>query len=347
MDFYRPKGLFKISPLTHKTKMNTQTKSATSISKISIWGLFFAILTLGFSLRMTETSLWLAIFSALTILGVFLLTREIFKSNFAGLVSAYLIAVSSLAIDFSEIGAGAVMVPLLLSFCFYFIFKGLRTRKLHDFIIAGLIYGIGIQVFVAIWISPLAVIALLGLLIIARKNFLESYFRHVLVFIFSSLISAILVLLFFFYSNYRNLKLPSEMLPLSYFGNYPGLNLVVGLGFLVGTIYLAGKFARISFLRLRRGISDEKMYPYFFLLIWAITILIPMTISDVSNGIISVSISSLPAIFTIASIPFMLIARRTEKFGFSFKLAVFSLLFFSFIFIGIFDTIRYMAFLNQ
>ena len=63
------------------------------------------------------------IFGTLTVLGVFLLTYELFQSYIAGLIGAYLIAFSYWAINFSRIGFRAIMVPLILTFAFYFVFQ--------------------------------------------------------------------------------------------------------------------------------------------------------------------------------------------------------------------------------
>ena len=63
------------------------------------------------------------IFGTLTVLGVFLLTYELFASYIAGLIGAYLIAFSYWAINFSRIGFRAIMVPLILTFAFY-LFSG-------------------------------------------------------------------------------------------------------------------------------------------------------------------------------------------------------------------------------
>jgi 4-amino-4-deoxy-L-arabinose transferase-like glycosyltransferase len=98
------------------------------------------------------------IFGTLTVLGVFLLTYELFQSYIAGLIAAYLIAFSYWAINFSRIGFRAIMLPFILSFAFYFLFKGLRTKKLHDFIIAGFIYGLGLHTYIAFRVSPLVLI---------------------------------------------------------------------------------------------------------------------------------------------------------------------------------------------
>ncbi len=63
------------------------------------------------------------IFGTLTVLGVFLLASELFGTYVAGLVGAWLTTFSYWAINFSRIGFRAVMVPFILTFAFYFLFR--------------------------------------------------------------------------------------------------------------------------------------------------------------------------------------------------------------------------------
>ena len=62
------------------------------------------------------------IFGTLTILGIYLLAKELFKSERIGLISAFLTAVSFWAINFSRIAFRANMLPTILVFSFYFLF---------------------------------------------------------------------------------------------------------------------------------------------------------------------------------------------------------------------------------
>lgn len=97
-----------------------------------------------------------AIFGTLTILGVYLLTRELFgqslwlrntknlrnyetgddklsyirtNSYFVALLSSFFLAVSFWHINFSRIGFRAIMVPFLATFAIYFLLKGLRPSS--------------------------------------------------------------------------------------------------------------------------------------------------------------------------------------------------------------------------
>lgn len=112
-----------------------------------------------------------AAIGSLTILGVYLLARELFIAVpvFAGtaltpplvaLFSSFFLATSYWHINFSRIGFRAIMVPLLLSFGLYWLLKAFRTGKLTSATLAGLALGIGFHTYIAWRIVPLIVLIL-------------------------------------------------------------------------------------------------------------------------------------------------------------------------------------------
>ena len=149
------------------------------------------------------------IFGTLTVLGTYLLTKELFRSQRAGLLAAFFVAFSFWAINFSRISFRANMLPTILSFSFYYLFCGIRYNKvIHSsknkaknflksstfksyfcFAMAGLIFGIGLHTYIAFRITP----AILGLsflaLWITKKHFWRDYWKHSLIFILLSLIT--------------------------------------------------------------------------------------------------------------------------------------------------------------
>ena len=64
---------------------------------------------------------WSILFGTLTVLGVYFLTRELFKSHRAGLIASFMTAFSFWAINFSRISFRAIMVPFILVWSFYFL----------------------------------------------------------------------------------------------------------------------------------------------------------------------------------------------------------------------------------
>ncbi|MDD5397241.1 MAG: glycosyltransferase family 39 protein [Candidatus Moranbacteria bacterium] len=322
--------------------------------------------------------LWSIIFGTLTVLGVFLLAKELFGDYTAGLIGAYLTAFSYWAINFSRIGFRAIMVPFILSFAFYFIFKGLRTKKLHDFIIAGLIYGLGVHTYIAFRVSPLVLVALIISLIITRKNFIKEYWKHVFVFAFAMFVTAAPMLADFFYfhpEHYASRTSEISVLnPVSNQGHllttvaktfglalqkyfvmgdlnmrhnyapYPLLNPIVAVAFLVGLIYCISKFFHLAWARFKKNERDEKLDVHVLLLSWFFALLIPEFLANEGNPHALRSIGTLPAVILISIIPFLWVFKKYDRFGHAYKTITATLLIGAFIFIGLADPIKYFVF---
>ncbi len=99
-------------------------------------GLFIWLIALSFSIF--GPSIWAikivaAVFGILTVLGLYLLTKELFRtenskqkivnSEIIALLSAFFLAVSFWHVNFSRIGFRAILVPFILVFGFYFLLK--------------------------------------------------------------------------------------------------------------------------------------------------------------------------------------------------------------------------------
>ncbi|MDX9913648.1 MAG: glycosyltransferase family 39 protein [Candidatus Moranbacteria bacterium] len=158
------------------------------------------------------------VFGTLTVLGTYLLTKELFRSQRAGLLAAFFVAFSFWAINFSRISFRANMLPAILSFSFYYLFCGIRYNKIiHNtrnktksffksslfksyfcFAMAGLIFGIGLHTYIAFRITP----AILGLSFIAlwitKKHFWRDYWKHSLIFLVFSIVTMAPLLLTFY-----------------------------------------------------------------------------------------------------------------------------------------------------
>lgn len=322
--------------------------------------------------------LWSIIFGTLTVLGVFLLTSEIFKNQVAGLVGAYLMAFSYWAINFSRIGFRAIMVPFLLSFSFYFLFKGLRTKKLHDFMIAGLIYGLGVHTYIAFRVSPIVLVVLFVSLLITRKHFFSDYWKHTLVFTIALFITASPMLLDFFVwhpehyaSRTGNISVLNpennkgdlfsvigktfglSLAKYNFWGdqnmrhNYPPyalLNPITGVAFLVGFIFCMVKFLQLLWVRFKKGVRDERMDVYAFLLSWFFALLIPEFLANEGNPHALRAIGTLPVVMIMAVIPIMWIFKKYNSFGHSFKIFTISTLIAASAFIAIADSVKYFVY---
>jgi len=72
-----------------------------------------------------------AIFGILTVLGMFYLAKELFKSVNIALLSSFIMAVNFWHINFSRIGFRAIMAPLLLVWGIYFLLLAIRKWEIH------------------------------------------------------------------------------------------------------------------------------------------------------------------------------------------------------------------------
>lgn len=147
-------------------------------------GLFMWLIALSFSVF--GVSVWsikivAAIIGILTVLGLYLLTKELFKPTEAGpllaLLASFFLATSFWHVLFSRLGFRAIMLPFILVFGFYFLWKGLRVKKVWPFIIAGIFFGAGFYTYISYrFIVILLPIVLFCWWLIYRKENLQKKF---------------------------------------------------------------------------------------------------------------------------------------------------------------------------
>ncbi|MBI4034141.1 MAG: glycosyltransferase family 39 protein [Candidatus Brennerbacteria bacterium] len=109
------------------------------------------------------------LFGILTVLGVYLLTKELFGRNDVALLAAFLIATSFWHINFSRIGFRAIMAPAFLTWGLYLLLCSFRNSKLEIRnwplpALAGLVYGLGMHSYIAYRATPLFIAFSLWLL---------------------------------------------------------------------------------------------------------------------------------------------------------------------------------------
>lgn len=136
-------------------------------------GLFMNLIGLSLSL-FGENNIWAVripsvIFGILTVLGVYLLAKELFGKEVA-LFAAFFMAVSFWHVNFSRIAFRGIMVPFLFSYSFYFLISGIKREALWRYILGGLIFGIGFHTYIAYRVTPLILLATLPLLYLIRPN---------------------------------------------------------------------------------------------------------------------------------------------------------------------------------
>jgi 4-amino-4-deoxy-L-arabinose transferase-like glycosyltransferase len=316
-------------------------------------------------------------FGTLTIIGVYLLAKELFKSERIGLISSFLTAVSFWAINFSRIAFRANMLPAILVFSFYFLFRGLRTKKWWDFAIGGFIFGIGMHSYIAWRIAPIVLVAMLPFFALSRKNFLKEYWKSILIFLFFSIISAFPMFLTFYrhpeflesrsasisvlspevnQGNFVKTFFRSFALSLAkynFWGDqnwrhnfppYPLLDPLTGLAFIFGFIFSIKVFFQTLRSRIRKKIFNSNLEKYAFLLIWFFLLLAPEFMTAEGNPHALRAIGTLPVIFIFSAIGFDNIFKKSEKNGDFWKKFTFYMLIFVFLIIGIFNSLKYHVF---
>src|SRR3989344_1914530 len=119
-----------------------------------------------------------AIMGVLTVVGLYMLTRYLFDWRTASIAS-FLLAVSSWHVIFSRIGFRAIMLPLVLVWVFYFLWRGLRTGSLYQYIITGIIGGLGFYTYFSYRTVPLIALIVFGNYWISlKKDFNDSAYDH-------------------------------------------------------------------------------------------------------------------------------------------------------------------------
>lgn len=119
-----------------------------------------------------------AIIGTLTVVGLYLLVRYLFNWRMAA-VSSFFLAISFWHVNFSRIGFRAIMLPLMLVWGFYFLWRGLRRNHLSEFFTAGLITGLGFYTYFSFRIAPLiGLVVFFNYWLHIRKDFLFSKYEH-------------------------------------------------------------------------------------------------------------------------------------------------------------------------
>jgi 4-amino-4-deoxy-L-arabinose transferase-like glycosyltransferase len=129
-----------------------------------------------YGLRMSSV-----IVGTLTLIPFYFLTRLLFNRRTA-IIATFLLAVSHPFIALNRLGINYTQTTLLEVTAFYFLFRGLRSRKWWDFAISGLFMGAGLYLYYASRLVPFIVIAFLFCAAIAHRGFLRTYWRGITVF---------------------------------------------------------------------------------------------------------------------------------------------------------------------
>lgn len=320
---------------------------------------------------------WSTIFGTLAVLGLYLLGKELFQRRAAGLIAAFLLATSFWAINFSRIGFRAIMVTFLLSFAFYFFFKGIRTERLRTFFISGLIFGIGLHTYVAYRLAPLILIAILPFLILSYENFLKRFWKHGLIFILGAFLTAA-PLVFHFVTHPEELNsrtgavsifspeinkgdfwgtfgktLGLSLVKYNFWGDqnwrhnyppYPILDPFTGIFFLAGFGYLVYDFVRLTGRRFREKVRDPALARTAFLLAFFFVMLMPEFLTEEGLPHALRAIGTQAPVFLMATFGILLLMKKAGNAHVGTRIALYSLVFLTLFFGAMINISKYFVF---
>ncbi len=344
-------------------------------------GLFINLQALSISLfgnTIFGLKIWSILFGTLSVLGIYLLSIELFRRRIYGLISAFMLATSYWAINFSRIGFRAIMTTFILTFSFYFFFRGLRTRRFFPFLFSGLIFGLGIHTYIAFRIAPLILLLLLPALLLSYENFLKRYYKHALIFIFGAFVSALPMFYDFFIAHPEDFGSRSEavsifspsinhgnifgtftraislsLIKYNFFGDqnwrhnyapYPLLDPFVGTFFLAGFLFIFFQTLHLLFIRIRYHNRDMRLVINTFLLGSFFTMLIPEFLSGEGLPHALRSIGTQMPVFLIATLPIIWIYKKARRSKNGLKITLLFLLFFSLFSSACFNITKYLIF---
>ena len=305
-------------------------------------GLFMNLIALSFSLfgiSVVTLKIWSVIFGTLTVLGMILLGEELFASRRAGIIAGFITATTFWAINFSRISFRAIMLPFVLVFTVFFLIRGIQKKKIIDYVLAGLFFGLGLHTYIAFRIAPLILVVLLIAFIVSRKRFLATHWKEISAFLAATILVALPMLVDFYHNPEHfsgrtgqvSLFTPEvnqgHLLPMlgasigkslakySFFGDknwrhnlppWPELFPIIGIFFLAGFLYFIYEFFYLVWRRIRFGERSERLILVALLLSWFFAMLIPEAITnEVPHALRSIGtmpVAILLAVFAIEGV---------------------------------------------
>jgi 4-amino-4-deoxy-L-arabinose transferase-like glycosyltransferase len=115
-----------------------------------------------------------ALVGTATIPAVYLAARELVPDRrdvlrFLPLLAAFLTAVSYWHLNWSRVGLRVILVPLVASLLFAFLWRGFRRGRPLDFAVAGLLLGLGLYTYQAARLLPVLVAVAFALDALSRR----------------------------------------------------------------------------------------------------------------------------------------------------------------------------------
>lgn len=315
------------------------------------------------------------IISTLVVFGVYLLTRELFYSRpHMALIAAFLTATSYWAINFARIAFRANMLPLVLVFSFFFLFRGIRTGRMYNYALAGFVFGLGMHTYISFRIAPLILIILAIALLLSYDTFLKRYWRAMVLFACTAALAAAPILwTFYAHPEYISSRTASISLlspevnqghliatlgrtftlsiaKYNAWGDqnwrhnyppYPILDPISGTLFAIGLFLSVASFVRFLILRIRRGEKNHRLIIHAFLLAWFFAMLVPefLTVEGIPHALRA--IGTLPVVFIFASLAADALITRAYHFPKGFATLVTTLIILALLVSGVFNGVKY------
>jgi 4-amino-4-deoxy-L-arabinose transferase-like glycosyltransferase len=313
---------------------------------LMIWLIAFSFSIFGVSIWSIKIAA--ALIGILTVLGLYLLTKELLtlatsdkrQATSIALLSSFFLAISFWHVNFSRIGFRAILVPFCLVFLFYFLFQGFRTKKVSNFIFSGLFFGLGFYTYIAFRLAvPLVLLILIPWwLIYKKKNLKKVFILYTLYFILTTFIVALPIGIYFlnhpqdFISRAGDVSvfsqknpilalgksLASHLLMFNFLGDFnwrhnisgkPVLFWPVGILFLIGLIFCLGKI-----LKAFKNENRSSVIGYWSLISWWFVMLLPGVLTSEGVPHSLRVIGSIPPTFIFAGIGGLFLWEKINQF---------------------------------
>ena len=259
-----------------------------------------------------------AILDIFTVVGLYLLTKELFEWRLAAIAS-YLMAISFWHVSFSRMESTAIIIPFALVYAFYFLWKGLKHNHLPDFIMAGIFGGLGFYSHIPYYcMAPLiAIVLFLNYWWYLKKDFDHVKYEYAKTkllqgFVLLALTAFVIALpvMISFWQNTNELLSPAPMSSVG--GNISATSIVKILGMFnfssnpvlpwpIGVFFVVGFINElIHWLKRKHGHFSTV---HTFMFTWFFVMLLPGFLStNASDALLTIGVLPVVMIFTARGI---------------------------------------------
>ena len=280
------------------------------------------------------------IIGILTILTTYFLAKELFLSQSMAVLSSFFLAISFWHLNFSRIGFRAILVPLILTLGFYFLFKYLRKREISSLLYSTFFFGLGFYTYIAYRVVFLLILIPVFFDFLNSKKRLKDFFTRWLIFFLLVFILSLPLLLYFYHhptdfiSRANGVSIFSTSNPIKSLSKSTLKTLLMfnvsgdcnwrhnlacqpQLFYFQGLLFIIGIFLLLKKTKAKRKKEKERA---IFLLGWLVIFLLPevLTAEGLPHALRAIGV--IPAVYIIIAFALDKILRRirgeTSKTGF-------------------------------